>query len=159
MDKREMYVRWLNDVYAMEKAIGKILDKQAQKTEDEEVKMLLEKHKETTERQAEMVRSRIEAQDGKVGKLKEVSVQVMAMVDALAMGMQHDRLIKNAIADYSVEHLEMAAYSALAEAATEMGDTETASMCAEIMKEEMQMAEILRKNVPVLARKVLQSHD
>jgi ferritin-like metal-binding protein YciE len=63
-----------------------------------------------------------------------------------------DQLVKNVIADYAMEHFEMACYSALATAAEEAGLSDIARTCREIFGEEAEMADWLEEQIPEAAR-------
>ncbi len=81
----------------------------------------------------------------------------MGMMQGMSTGMFRDELVKNAIADYAMEHFEMACYSALASAAEDAGLTELAQTCREIFGEEAEMADWLEEHIPEVTRLHLQS--
>jgi ferritin-like metal-binding protein YciE len=53
---------------------------------------------------------------------------------------------------YTFEHLEIACYRSVIGAAEELGDTETARVCTEILREEEAMAGWLEQRLPELSR-------
>jgi ferritin-like metal-binding protein YciE len=63
--------------------------------------------------------------------------------------------VKGAIASYTFEHLEIAAYRSLIGAAEELGDAETARVCSEILRQEEAMAGWLEQHLPELTRQYL----
>lgn len=160
MTKKEMYLRWLNDAYAMEEGIATSLSKQADALEDEpEARMMVQDHLEQTRIQSDKVKECIERQGGDVSSVKSASSKVAGWLDNVMMGMMHDKLVKIAIADHAIEHLEMAAYRALMTAAEEMGDSETKEVCQEILREEEAMAEKLLHKIPQVTKQVLDMHE
>jgi ferritin-like metal-binding protein YciE len=66
-----------------------------------------------------------------------------------------DRLVKNALADFATEHLEIAAYTAIIEAARELRDGQTEQICREIIEEEQRMAEWLMQALPEVSQAAL----
>jgi ferritin-like metal-binding protein YciE len=66
-----------------------------------------------------------------------------------------DEIVKGAMASYTFEHMEIAAYRVLIAAAEALGDTETKIVCERILKEELSMASDLQDQLPELTRKYL----
>jgi ferritin-like metal-binding protein YciE len=63
--------------------------------------------------------------------------------------------VKGAMASYTFEHMEIAAYRVLIAAAEAVGDAQTKSTCEQILKEELSMASDLEASLPDLTRKYL----
>jgi len=70
--------------------------------------------------------------------------------------MAGDEVVKGAMASYTFEHFEISAYRTLVAAAELAGDTETARVCAEICREEEEMADKLAGLLPQIATTYLQ---
>jgi ferritin-like metal-binding protein YciE len=66
-----------------------------------------------------------------------------------------DEIVKGAMASYTFEHMEIAAYRVLIAAAEALGDAQTKSTCERILKEELSMASDLEASLPDLTRKYL----
>jgi ferritin-like metal-binding protein YciE len=56
---------------------------------------------------------------------------------------------------YAFEHMEIAAYRNLVTAARMLGDTKTAQVCEEILKEEIAMADWLEQHMEAVASQFL----
>ena len=64
--------------------------------------------------------------------------------------MFRDQLVKNALADYASEQLEVACYTALVSAATELGYPRIADLCKENLQEDQAMATWLLQQLPAV---------
>jgi ferritin-like metal-binding protein YciE len=155
-----MYVAWLNNAYAMEVDIIKTLESHVRDAEDyPEVQKKIKKHLEETRSHADKVKECIEANGGSVSTIQEGVANMMGMAKGASTAMAHDKIVKNALAEYATEHLEIAAYTALMEAARAVEDDESILVFEEIMKDEVEMAKILEKDFPKLVQKFLETHE
>lgn len=66
-----------------------------------------------------------------------------------------DENVKNGIADYTTENMEIASYQALKAGAEELGDQETMKLAEEILQEEMSMAEWIKTKMPTIVKQYL----
>ena len=66
-----------------------------------------------------------------------------------------DEIIKGAMASYTFEHMEAAAYQVLIAAAEAVGDGRTKAVCESILEEELLMATDLESHLPGLTGKYL----
>ena len=64
-------------------------------------------------------------------------------------------MLKNAKTEYFNEHEEIATYTAIEALAENVGDTETAKLARAIRRDEERMANYLAKQIPVLAKAVV----
>ena len=76
----------------------------------------------------------------------------LGAAQGMSTAMSTDKMIKNVMADYAVEHFEMASYMAIVAACRELGHEEIASICEGIIQEEMEMADWLRMQLPAVVR-------
>lgn len=155
--KEKTLLSWLKDAHAMEKAAIDILESQEGRMEH--YPMLDEKvseHLETSRRQAERVKGCIKRLGGDTSVIKQGIAKFMGNVGALTNAGAPDEAVKNGIANYTVEHFEIASYRALVAAAEEAGDDETRRVCEEILQEEEAMAEWLEQNLPQVTQEYLQ---
>jgi len=67
--------------------------------------------------------------------------------------------VKGAMASYTFEHLEIAAYRSLIAAAEAAGDQETKRVCESILKEEEAMADWLAEHIGTITRQYLQREE
>lgn len=153
-NKREQLIKWLNDAHALEEEIVKILEKQAEDLDGED-KQEVQRHIETTKKQANQVEQLIQNMGGEVSKLKEGGANLMGMMSGFMGSMAKDKKVKYAIVDHATEHFEMASYLSLMAAAKELGEEEVVKVCEEIIKEEEEMAKILKEKIPSVTIKFL----
>ena len=69
----------------------------------------------------------------------------------------NEKMLRNAIDESMTEGLEIASYDAIEALARNVGDQETAELAASIRLDEEQMLDALRKEIPLLAEKVVRS--
>ncbi len=150
-------IAWLNDAYAMETSLAKVLQNHAKDANDfPEVRARDEQHLEETRRHAEQVAQCLAYFGEKPSAMKGMMGTVMGKVQGVATGMFGDEVMKNFLSDYAMEHFEIACYRSLIAAAEEAGRPEVAKICGDILKEEEAMAEWLAQRIPDIARMSLQ---
>lgn len=147
--QKDTYIAWLNDAHAMEVGLVTMLEKQAKETEGiPEMNARIVEHLEETKRHAEMVKACVDRHGGSTSTGKDVLSQISSTVSGLGTSMMSDAMVKNVHASYAAEHFEIASYQTLRAAAEELGDSETVSVCNEILKDEERMADWLMKQLP-----------
>jgi ferritin-like metal-binding protein YciE len=147
-DCREWLVQWLNDAYVMEEGIINALENHVEQAKDHpEIQVRIRAHVDHTKSQAERVKECVKMLGGKVSSTKEPGGEMMASLASTGVGAEEDRVIKNMLTEYATEHFEMASYLALAQAAADCGQQEVATLCREIVQEEVQMVETLSRNL------------
>lgn len=156
MAANDMVVAWLNDAHAMENALVQILEHQVKDAEQyPAVQSRLQLHLEQTRRHADMVESCVQRLGGSTSSIKSGMASLFGQIQALSTGAAEDEMVKNALADYAAENFEVASYRALIAAAESVGDTETASVCSQILAEDQEMANWIEANLPVLVQDTL----
>jgi len=156
MANDDIIVAWLNDAHAMENALIQILEHQVKDAGPyPEVRAKLQQHLEQTRRHADLVQSCVERLGGSTSSIKTGLASLFGQFQALSTGAARDEMVKNALADYAAENFEVASYRALVAAAQATGDTETASVCQQILAEDEAMAQWLEVNLPVLVQATL----
>ncbi len=156
-DKSEQLIKWLNDAYAMEQEISKILNGQLDDLQDlPEVRAKVEGHKNTTDQQAEKLKNLIENLGEDVSGVKSAIASLMGSLMGATTGLApHDKMLKFALMDYATEHFEIASYKSLIAAAQSLGEQEVADVCKEILVQEEEMASWLDVQIPTLTTKIL----
>src|SRR4029078_2644354 len=96
----------------------------------------IEEHLYQTREQAKRLERCIERLGGDTSTLKDVTAQFVAMAQGFAGMFAGDEVMKGALGSYTFEHMEIASYRILIAAAEEIGDSETAQVCEEILAEE-----------------------
>lgn len=154
--KTELLLAWLNDAYAMEKAQIPILENHAKDARDyPHIRRKDLEHLEQTKRHAELVKRCIHRLGEKPSAVKTAIGRVSGAINSVSTEPFEDELVKNFLADYTAEHLEIASYKALIVAAREANDRETARVCEKILRDEEEMADWLEKNLEMAVRETL----
>lgn len=157
MAHTEMVIAWLNDAHGMEQSITHVLENHAKDAKDHpQLQSGIQQHLEATRRHADLVKAEIERLGGKTSTLKTAMSNVMGMGQSVSTGRAKDELVKNALADYATEHMEIASYRALQAAATELGDQNLARTCETIIADELAMSQFLEQNLPAIVSMTLQ---
>lgn len=160
---QETLIAWLNDAYAMENSLINTLEGHAKDAEVmPQLHARIQQHIEETRRHAELVKGCIERLGGDTSALKTGMAKLMGAMQGGSTSMmstkEGDTLVKNGLADYSAEQLEVASYKALIVAAQAAGDQGTALVAEEIMREDAAMAQWLDKNLPMVVEQTLMQH-
>lgn len=150
---RDTLSTWLKDAYAMEQGIVEILERQIDQFEEmPEAQSMIRRHLELTRDQAERVRSCVERLGDDVSRVKSGMANVLGAVQGMSTGMAKDKMVKNAMGNYAIEHFEIASYMVLISAAREIGHEDIALVCEGIMHEEQEMARWLEQSLPLVTR-------
>ncbi len=153
MTCKEILIGWLNNAYAMEMSVVKTLEDHADDyNEIPEMRGKIEDHIELTQNQADRVKAEIERLGGEVSEAKSTLSQAFGSISGVMSGMAKDKIVKNAIAEHSTEHFEMASYLAIVKAAELCGEDETARVAREIMEEEKTTGEELEEHIGMIVR-------
>jgi ferritin-like metal-binding protein YciE len=157
MVERDILISWLNDAYAMEKGLIETLENHAKDAEDHpQVHSRIRQHVEQTRRHGELVEECIEGLGGSTSTVKTAVGKVSGWFQGLSTGPARDELVKNALADYAAEHLEIASYNALIVAAEAADEQKVVNTCRQILREEEEMARWLEQNLPTVVREYLE---
>jgi ferritin-like metal-binding protein YciE len=157
MAHNEMYIAWLNDAYATEQALIKVLENHVKDAEGHpQLHMKIQQHLEQTRQHGELVKSCIERLGGSTSGVKSGLASVMGMMQGISTGAAKDELVKDGLQDFAAENFEIASYQGLISAAQFLGDTETARICQQILAQEQAMASFLQQQLPMAVQEVLQ---
>ncbi|HEY7417053.1 MAG TPA: ferritin-like domain-containing protein [Ktedonobacteraceae bacterium] len=157
MNSKDLLISWLNDAHGMENALIKVLEHQVKDARDyPPVQAKLEQHLEQTRRHAQMTKECVEALGGHTSALKTGMATLFGQMQAPTTGVAKDEMVKNALADYAAENFEVASYTALVRAAQDCNETQTASVCQQILQEDQAMADWIEQNLPTLVQQIWQ---
>ncbi len=144
---------WLKDAYAMEQGIVEVLEKQIPQFDDmPDAQEKIRQHIEITKTHADRVRGCVEQLGDNVSHVKAGLANFLGTAQGMSTIMADDKIVKNAMADYAVEYFEMASYMAIVTACRELGQEDIAGICETIIDEEMEMADWLRMQLPMVVR-------
>ena len=156
MSPESELMSWLRDAHAMEMQAIQMLENQARRIENyPDLRSRILEHLEETRGQAEMLEHCMERHGTTSSPLKDSAAAFLGNVQALGGLFFGDEVVKGAIASYTFEHLEIAAYRSLIGAAEELGEEETARVCREILRQEEAMAGWLERHLPEVTRQYL----
>jgi ferritin-like metal-binding protein YciE len=140
---KEQLVKHIDEAYAMEQNVLRMLDGMINTTDDPEIKDELRHHKIETERHAERMKERLEAHSATPSLVKEAGGIAGALMKSVLDLARGEKAGRNARDGYATEHLEIASYQLLERIAQQAGDEETAEAARENRKDEEAMAKKL----------------
>jgi ferritin-like metal-binding protein YciE len=156
MTGKDLLISWLNDAHGMENALIQVLEHQSKDTREyPQVQAKIGQHLEQTRRHAELVKSCVESLGSHTSAVKSGIATLFGQMQALSTGPAKDKMIKNALADYAAENFEVASYTALIQAAQELGETQIANVCQQILQEDQEMAHWIQQQLPSLVQQTL----
>ena len=156
----ERLLTWLNDVYALEKAQIPILENHADDAERQpHVRSKDLEHLDRTKQHVKMVRKCIKLLGRKPSKAKAAIGRISGAMNSFSTEPFDDEVVRNFLADFAAENLEIASYEAIIVAARDAGHDEIARICEDILEDEEEMVEWLRANLPRAVRDTLGELD
>jgi ferritin-like metal-binding protein YciE len=143
---KDQLVKHIDEAYAMEQNILRMLDGMIETTDDQEIKSELRQHKLETEEHAERMQQRLEANGASPSMVKEAGGIAGALMKSVVDVARPEKAGRNARDGYTTEHLEIAAYQLLERIAEHAGDEETAEAARLNRADEEAMAKKLDKH-------------
>lgn len=148
-DVRESIIDWLRDAYAMERGLEKSLQKQSQNDDcSPSVRSRASQHLAETQRHAEEVHATLQSLGADTSALKTGLGLTAQATKGMASMFAQDEQIKDLLDAYSMEHFEIACYTALAAAAEAAGLAQVVEMCRRIIPDEEHMAQSIMESLP-----------
>jgi ferritin-like metal-binding protein YciE len=156
-ESRKLLVKSLEDVYALEAQLVKVLGEHAQDAQDEPmIRQKIEQHLRETELHRDRIEQRLNALGvGKPGMKTALSSMMGQMVGAMS-GSRTNVLAKNARDEYTSEHMEIASYVELITIAQTLGDIDTVRTAQLNLRDEVAMQQWLIQHMPEATLKGLQ---
>lgn len=147
---------WLRDAHAMEEQALTMLKGQEGRLDNyPELRERISQHIRETEEQAERIRGCLERRNTDTSTLKDMGGKLTALGQSLSGVFVSDEVMKGSLASYTFEHMEIASYKMLAEAAKFVGDAETQRVCEQNLAEEEAMADWLSEHAGEVTRSFL----
>jgi ferritin-like metal-binding protein YciE len=169
-------VQLLNEAYTKEKQLETALQAHVQVTTRDDYAKRLKDHLKETQSHATQVSRRIKQLGGNpetvslpgpegLSKAAESVSDVVGKAKAAAQGPLHavrgsgeqDKMLRNARTEYQEEAHEIATYTVIESLATAVGDTQTAKLARDILRQEERMQQFLAELLPQLSVDV--AHD
>ena len=145
-DLEEQLVKHIDEAYAMEQNVLRMLDGMISTTSDPDIVRELEHHKLQTESHAERMKARLRSHDATPSIVKQGGGILGALAKLPLDMIRGEKAGRNARDGYATEHMEIASYELLARIADRAGDAETATAAREIIEEEREMARTIEQN-------------
>jgi ferritin-like metal-binding protein YciE len=140
---RDQLVKHIDEAYAMEQNVLRMLESMIDTTDDPEMKADLEQHKRETEMQAKRLKGRLEAHEASPSMVREAGGMVAALLKEVVDIARGEKAGRNVRDGYATEHLEIASYQLLERVAQRAGDEDTAAVARQNRSEEELMAQKL----------------
>ena len=142
---QEQLVKHIDEAYAMEQNVLRMLDGMIETTDDPQMKKDLEHHKAETEGQAERLKARLQAHGESPSMIREAGGIVAALMKEVVDLARSEKAGRNIRDGYATEHMEIASYQLLERVAQRAGDSETAEVARQNRAQEEAMAEKLER--------------
>jgi ferritin-like metal-binding protein YciE len=139
-DLKDQLVKHIDEAYAMEQNVLRMLDGMIETTDDPEIREELRLHKDETERHADRLEVRLLAHDSTPSGVREATGVLGALMKTVVDMTRTEKAGRNARDAYTTEHMEIAAYQLLERVAERAGDEETAQVARENRADEEAMA-------------------
>lgn len=153
----DQIITWLRDAHAMERNMESVLSRHLRDAQDyPAVREQLEKHLNETRDHARRLEGALESLGATASTAKDLAAGLMGALQAMSTSVLPDEPVKNALAEYAMEHLEIATYSALIAAAEAAGLMDVSHVCSDILREETAMALWLEDQIPQITRMYLE---
>lgn len=148
----DQLIAWLDDAYAMENGLIGILQNHAAHFNDAMpgVARRIQQHIVETQLHAQRLQECLRIVNATPSGVKSTLSSVIGSVEGATTAIFRDQLVKDTLADYASEQFEVACYTALAKAATNLGYPQIARLCEENLEEDRAMAEWLLKELPAV---------
>jgi ferritin-like metal-binding protein YciE len=136
----EKLVEYIDDAYAMEQNVLRMLDSMIGTTKDPQLKRALERHRKQTEKQAERLEERLREHGSSPSKTKAAGGMMAALMKSVVDVARDDNPGRNARDGFATEHMEIASYELLERVARKAKDSKTAAVARQNREEEEAMA-------------------
>jgi ferritin-like metal-binding protein YciE len=146
----EQLVAWLDDAHAMESGLIPILEHHASHFGERfpNAARRLQQHVVETQQHVQRLQECLRLLDSAPSGVKSALSSLIGSVEGTTTAIFRDQLVKDALADYASEQFEVACYTALVSAATELGYPEIATLCKQNLQEDQAMAAWVLQHIP-----------
>lgn len=151
-DVQGQLVKHIDEAYAMEQNVLRMLDGMIGTTEDPAIRQDLEHHKAETEGHAERMRQRLEAHGASPSMVREAGGVLGALMKSVVDMARTEKAGRNARDGFATEHMEIAGYELLERIARHAGDEETAEAARLNRADEQAMARKIAANWDTFAQ-------
>jgi len=147
----DIYLSWLQDALAMEQALVGVLEQRVAASGDfPEVQQLDQMHLEETKQHVAGIEGCLERLESGPSTTKSILSTLIATVEKPAKALMKDEIVKNCLQDYGAECFEVASYTSLIAAATQLGDEKTVAVCQQNLAQDQAMADRILAAIPTV---------
>ncbi|HZT43726.1 MAG TPA: DUF892 family protein [Chthonomonadaceae bacterium] len=141
-DSQDRMIRYLDDAWAMEKALVDNLQSMADEVNNPNIRAMFQQHADETHRQEQQLEARIRALGEEPSGGKGFLNKMMAMIGDAFQGAHDpdDKTTQDLMKAFGIESFEMAMYQGLMAYANAIGDTQTAQLAQQILQQERETA-------------------
>jgi ferritin-like metal-binding protein YciE len=156
MNKREQIISWLNDAYAMERALEIMLEKQSGNNDvHRAIRERAGIHLDETRAHAEQLQRCLQMVGAQPSVLKTAAMQGLQLATNITTIFTTDERVKDYLAATGAEHFEVACYKALMAAAREAREDAIIPLLDQNLKQDQAMAQWLDQNIEAVIRDYL----
>jgi ferritin-like metal-binding protein YciE len=142
----DQLVKHIDEAYAMEQNVLRMLDGMISTTDDPEILDALEHHKMETQGHIDRMKARLDAHDAQPSGVKQMTGMLQALAKMPLDMVRSEKAGRNARDGFATEHMEIASYELLRRIAERAGDEDTVAAATEIIGEEKAMADVISDN-------------
>jgi ferritin-like metal-binding protein YciE len=142
----DQLVKHIDEAYAMEQNVLRMLDGMISTTDDPEILDALEHHKMQTQGHVDRMKARLDAHDAQPSGVRQMTGVLQALAKMPLDMVRGEKAGRNARDGFATEHMEIASYELLRRIAERAGDEETAAAARDIIAEEKAMADVISSN-------------
>jgi ferritin-like metal-binding protein YciE len=139
----DQLVKHLDEAYAMEQSVLRMLDGMIRTTDDPQIKQDLQNHRRETEQHASRLKDRLEAHGESPSLVREAGGMIGGLMKGVLDATRSEKAGRNARDGYATEHMEIASYQLLERVAIRAGDEETAAVARQNRQDEEAMAKTI----------------
>jgi ferritin-like metal-binding protein YciE len=156
----ERLIQWLRDAHAMEKQAESMLSGMEERIEHyPQLRKRLSQHLKETQHQAQRLEDALGRLGSSTSTVKDTTASLTTMMQNMMTAVAGDEVMKGVLAGYTFEHYEIGSYRILIGAAESLGDTQTARILRENLREEEDMAQWLSQNIDSLTAEYLDREE
>ena len=145
---QEVYVSGLRNQHAVEKQAIQLLERQVGRLENyPEMEARMREHIAESEQQAKRIEEMLSAFGSSHSALKDMGLEFMGNMAALAHAPASDEVVKNTFANYAFEHYEIASYKSLLVLAEAVGHQDGLGLLRQSLQEEEAMARWIDEHI------------
>jgi ferritin-like metal-binding protein YciE len=142
---QDLLVKQLQEAYAMERTVLKMLDSMIRTTSEPSMVSDIETHKQETEQHAEKVARCLEGHGVSPSKAREALGSLTALLKAPADMVRSEQDMRNARDGFATEYFEVATYRVIEELAKAADDKQALQVARENIADEERMAAHIAK--------------